>query len=330
MKVRARAWCRVDLGGGTLDIWPLGLLHTGARTVNVAIDLPVEVELRRRSSGYRVEQGAEAVETCSRAELIERPESALIGVILRALEVPPVTVGIRSGSPRGGGLGASSALAVALLGAGEALLDRPPSSPGATARLARDLEARLMGLPTGRQDQFPALLGGVLEIRHEVGGEQVHPLVVDLEALGRSLVVAYTGKSHFSAGKNWQVVRRRLDGDQEIVHLLDGITRVTAELPEALEGGDLARVGELMSAEWSYRSHLAEGITTPTIDALLQAAGEAGAWGGKACGAGGGGSIAVLAPAAGRDRVVAVLREAGATILQASPTAEPMAIDRSQ
>ncbi len=46
--VRARAWCRVDLAGGTLDIWPLGLLHRGARTVNLAVDLPVEVTLRPR------------------------------------------------------------------------------------------------------------------------------------------------------------------------------------------------------------------------------------------------------------------------------------------
>ena len=185
-----------------------------------------------------------------------------------------------------------------------------------------------MGLPTGRQDHFPALLGGVLEIRHEVGGEQIHPLVVDLEALGRSLIVAYTGKSHFSAGKNWQVVRRRLDGDEEIVRLLDGIARAAAELPEALEQGDLARVGELMSAEWSYRSHLAEGITTPTIDSLLAAARDSGAWGGKGCGAGGGGSIAVLAPASKRDQVAASLRQAGAQLLTAAPTGEPLSIER--
>ena len=78
-----------------------------------------------------------------------------------------------------------------------------------------NIEARLMELPTGCQDHFPALLGGVLEIRHEPGGEQVRHLAVDLAALGRSLLVVYTGQSHFSAGSNWRMIRRRLESDPE-------------------------------------------------------------------------------------------------------------------
>ena len=169
-RVVARACCRVDLAGGTLDIWPLGLLHPGSRTVNVAIDVVVRVEIRGLGDRYVVRQGETVVEAPSAAELCARPEVALIGQILTALETPPAEVTIESESPRGGGLGASSALAVATIAAAEAWAGLPPSSPERRSLLARDLEARLMGLPTGQQDHFPALLGGALEIVHRPGG----------------------------------------------------------------------------------------------------------------------------------------------------------------
>ncbi|MBW8877063.1 MAG: hypothetical protein JF614_19020 [Acidobacteria bacterium] len=331
--VVVRAWCRVDFGGGTLDIWPLGLLHPGARTVNVAVDLAVTVELRPLSAagagGYVVRQGASRTEALSAAELARHQETSLIGVIASALELPPFEVSLASDSPRGGGLGASSGLTVAFLAAAEEAFDRPRSRPERLAALARDLEARLMGLPTGLQDHYPALLGGALEILAEPGGERVRSLAVDLERLGASLLVVYSGQSHFSAGNNWQVVRRRLDGEAMIVGLFAGIAETTAELTPALEAGDFARVGELMSREWSYRRQLADGISTPVLEGLLQAASAHGAWGGKACGAGGGGSLAILCPPERRSGIAAALQKAGGEILKARPVATPLAISRS-
>ncbi|KAB2965554.1 MAG: hypothetical protein F9K18_06495, partial [Thermoanaerobaculia bacterium] len=189
------------------------------------------------------------------------------------------------------------------------------------AALARDLEARLMGLPTGRQDHFPALLGGALALEHRPGGDRVRRLDVDLEQLGRSLVVAYTGQSHFSAGNNWQVIRRRLDGDAEVRARLDAVRDAASAMPAALEGGDWARAGALMSDDWRARQGLAPEIPTPEIGRLLERALRAGAWGGKACGAGGGGCIAVLGPAGRREAIAAALREAGARLIEAPPTA---------
>lgn len=321
-----RAWCRVDLGGGTLDIWPVGLLHAGARTVNVAIDLAARVELTRRESGYRLTQVGRAVTARSAAELAALPEGALIGVIAVELGLPPVAIRIESGSPRGGGLGASSALAVAAIAAGEALLGLPASTPEAISSLGRDLEAQLMKLPTGTQDQLAALLGGVLEIRHTPGGETVRRLEVDLEQLGESLLVAYSGKTHFSAGNNWQVVKHRLEGDREVIAAFDGIAEAAAALPAALESGDLAAVGRLMSIEWSHRSRLAPEVSTPRVEELLSAADRAGAWGGKVCGAGGGGCVAVLTPPDLRTGVVRALTGAGARVLETRPVGEPLEV----
>jgi D-glycero-alpha-D-manno-heptose-7-phosphate kinase len=322
--VAARAWCRVDLAGGTLDIWPLGVLHPGARTVNVAIGVAATVRLARRDRTYRVRQGERLAEGRTAAELATHPEGALAGTVLAALDAPPVEVEIRSASPRGGGLGGSSAIAVALLAAAEELTGAPRSAPERAARLLRDLEARLMGLPTGVQDHYPALVGGALETAHPPGGHRVRRLDADLAALGAALLVVYTGDSHFSAGNNWQVVRRRLDGDRETAALFAGIAEVAAEVPAALEGGDLLRVGALMAREWSLRRRLAEGISTPAIEHLLETARALGAWGGKACGAGGGGCLAILAPPERRQAIAAALGAAGGTVLDAPPRGEPL------
>ncbi|HKI01284.1 MAG TPA: hypothetical protein VKK31_04840 [Thermoanaerobaculia bacterium] len=324
--VTVKAWCRADLAGGTLDIWPLGLFHPQARTVNVALSLAVTVELRPLAGSYRVLQGESRVEAASAAELARHPEAALIGVIASALELPPFEAALASESPRGGGLGGSSAMTVAFLAAAEAAFGLPRSQPHERVALARDLEARLMGLPTGIQDHYPALLGGALEIRPVPGGERVRRLAVDLEALAESLLIVYSGQSHFSAGNNWQVVRRRLEGEPEVTELFEGIAATAAELAPALEAGDLRRVGELMTREWSYRRRLADGISTPVLEELLRAAAAHGAWGGKACGAGGGGCLAVLCPADRKQEAAAAMVRAGGQILEAKPTGRPLEI----
>jgi D-glycero-alpha-D-manno-heptose-7-phosphate kinase len=183
-----------------------------------------------------------------------------------------------------------------------------------------------MGLPTGVQDHYPALLGGALEILQQPGGEAVRPLAVDLDALKDRLLVVYTGTSHFSAGQNWQVVRRRLDGDGESVELFAGISAAAAELPAALEAGDWPAAGVLVSREWSFRRRLAEGISTPAIERLLDIASGLGAWGGKACGAGGGGCIAIVCPPEKKAAIAAALAAAGGQVLTAGPVSSPLSL----
>lgn len=360
MAVTARSWCRVDLAGGTLDIWPLGLLHPGALTVNLAVDLPVTCRLSAPPADaphrYRIEQSGRgelegglesregAVEASELEQLLRWPETTLAGHVLDALDMPPVTVTLSSASPRGGGLGASSALAVAMIAACEAYRGDLTAEEEAgeeaeedaalkqaafrRAALARDIEARMMSLPTGIQDHWPGMLGGALALAHEAGGTEVRRIATDLEALGESLVVAYTGVSHFSAGQNWQVVRRRLDGEAEVAELFAGITRTAAAAATALAEGDLPRLGTLVAEEWSLRRQLAPGVSVPEVEALLSAAGDAGAWGGKACGAGGGGCVAVLCPAERRDEVAAAMVSAGGEGLDLQPTAEPLRLQR--
>ncbi len=277
-------------------------------------------------AGYRIQQGDSSLEASTLGELAEAEDGALISHIGMALQLPPFEARIRSDSPRGGGLGASSALAVAAIAAGEALAGREASSAEDRSALARDVEARLMQLPTGRQDHYPALLGGVLEIRHEMGGEQVRRLEVDLDALGDSMLVVYTGQSHFSAGNNWLVVRRRLEKDPAITALFDGICDIAHQMVDALEETELDRVGRLVSREWDLRRQLSEQKSTPMIESILDRARSLGAWGGKACGAGGGGCVLLLCPPEIRDAISRELKDLGGEVLETRPADSPLEI----
>lgn len=296
-------------------------MHPGSLTVNVAVELAMTVSMRKSGDGFVVRGEGMLRRSPDANGLLGDPSTALVGLVALELGLPPVEVELVSGSPRGAGLGASSALTVALLAAAEALLERSThSSPEHRAAVARDLEARLMGLPTGLQDHLPAQLGGALAIEHRAGGERIRRLDADLDALGRRLIVAYTGQSHFSAGNNWSILRRRFEGDPETVQRLDRIRDVARCVPEALAGADWPALGRLLGEEWEARRGLAPEVTTPELEAMLERAVELGAWGGKACGAGGGGSLAVLAPVERRSAIEAALGASGARILEARPT----------
>lgn len=325
--MHCRAWCRIDLAGGTLDIWPLGLGFPDARTVNVAIDVAVRLALVPSADGhYRVRQAGVEIAEPTLAALSAREDSALIGVFAEALGLPPFELDLASDSPRGGGLGGSSAIGVAFLALAEEVFDLPRSSTGSRVHLARDLEARLMGLPTGIQDHYPALLGGALEILHRPGGEEVRRLAVDLDALSDHLLLIDTGASHFSAGQNWQVVRRCLERDTAVRSALGEISEVAEAMAAALERNDFATAGRLLGMEWQARCRLAEGISTPRIEELLARSAALGGWGGKACGAGAGGCVALLVPTHRRQEIAMAMEEAGGRFVAARAVAGPLEI----
>jgi D-glycero-alpha-D-manno-heptose-7-phosphate kinase len=315
--VTARTWCRVDLAGGTLDIWPLGLLHPGACTVSVAIDLAATVRAAPRGEGWVVRAAGFELSAASVEELRADPRTALVGTIAAAVALPPCELEIDTASPPGAGLGGSSALGCAVVIAGLQLRGASASAEQIVA-CVRDVEAQLMGLPTGCQDHWTAVLGGALVLEHRPGGVVVQPLATDLARLGAALAVVYTGQSHVSAAQNWAVVRRRLDGEEDTVARFAAIARVAAAMRDALAAADLLAAGALLSAEWEARRGLAPGLETAAIAATLAAGRQAGAWGGKPCGAAGGGCVALLGPAGFADRLEGLL-PTGCRLLPAQP-----------
>lgn len=324
MKIEASAPLRADLAGGTIDIWPIYLLHPGASTVNVALRLRARVnyvaggsawELRAGDRGARRRVPPERLESCRDAAGQGDPFS----LVLRALgwyrpsvagQVTTVVEG-----PPGGGIGGSSALLIALLGlaarlAGERLRrDR-------LAELARDLESQVLGLPTGVQDYHPAIRGGVLQLHYGPGGTRVERLPVDREALSGRLVLAYSGKAHASAPSNWGLVRRRLDGEARATACFADVARAASLAGDALRRADWGDLGEAMSLDWAARKRLDPGLSPADLERLQDAGLAAGALAAKGCGAASGGCMLFLLRDPEQRAVVeARLEAAGARIL---------------
>ncbi len=325
--VTVTAPARVDLAGGSLDLWPLGLLVEGALTVNVAVGLRARASLKR--------EGREGVGLRSR-DLDEsyrwrrgRPRGRL-ALLERYVEALGLEEGwsleTASDVPPGSGLGGSSALSVAVAAALEAASGRR-FDPAALVALCRDVEAAHLRIPTGVQDFWPALHGGALAIHYSPGRERVERLCVDLAALGRRLVVAYSGRSRLSARTNWALVKRFLDGEPETVRRLEDIAGAARAVRQALLQSDFDEAGRLLNEEWGARRGLAEGVETEEVRGLLEAGRKAGALGGKACGAGGGGCLAFLVPEGARWEVEQALSAAGARVLPAAPSEDGLSVE---
>jgi D-glycero-alpha-D-manno-heptose-7-phosphate kinase len=168
--------------------------------------------------------------------------------------------------------------------------------PAHLVALLRDLEAAVLTAPTGVQDYYPALLGGALAIHLEPGGERVERLPVDLTWVEQRMVVVFSGITHASGMVNWEAYRARVDGDARVATALREIAGSAAECRQGLLAADERAVGRAVAAEWGARRRLAPAVASPALDAIVSAGLAAGAWAGKACGAGGGGSVLFWAP----------------------------------
>ena len=339
-RITARAPTRIDLAGGTLDIWPLYLFHPGALTVNCAITryatCIVEAAPRASQRISLVSLDTRRRESfASLAALVRAPRyrlpllAHLARFFLERSEVRAgFTVTTTSEAPAGAGIGGSSAMAVAICAA----LDRftnYTSGRGAESRLrredwihiSRDIEAIVIRVPTGTQDHYPPAFGGVSAIHLEPGGERREELACDVSELERRLVLCYTGKPRQSGINNWEVFVRHIDGDRRVIRNLAQIAEVARQVRGALLRTDWSELGRLVRAEWELRRRNAANISTATIDRIIAAARKRGALGGKVCGAGGGGCVALLIEPDARAGVEAAVTSSGGTLL-------PLQIDR--
>lgn len=306
--VTASAPCRADLAGGTIDIWPLGLLHPGALTVNVAIPVRVVLEVSTGATAGEVwHVGPDGIS--SRLTAAEAARDLTAAVVLALRPAGGVAVTVRSQAPVGSGIGGSSSYAVALASAVAALAGEA-LAPTRLVALCRDLEARVLATLTGCQDHWAAVCGGVLALHLEPGGERVEPLTVDAGWLGPRLTVVFTGLPHHSGMVNWEVVRRRLDGDAAVVDGFDRIVAAARRARSGLVARDAGAVAEAMAADWEARRSLAPEVCPPELGAAVEQALAAGALAVKACGAGGGGSLALWHQPGDSEQLVAAIRAA--------------------
>lgn len=320
MIIEARAPTRIDLAGGTLDIYPIYLLEDEAWTINAAIDIPVRVRLERLRRGFAiVSQDLRRhlqVET-----LDELPLGGPLDLACRALRFAAPRSGVKmtlnSSAPPGSGLGASSALLVAMLAGLDRLAGRRRPLEEVVGAAWR-IEAQSLRTVAGRQDHLAAAYGGVNAIHFALGGDHVEPVLRSARqrrALQERLVLAYTGRPHSSGLTNWGVVRAYLDGAPATVDRMRTIAQVARAMREAVAALDFETIGGLLAEEWAARRGLANGVSTPAIERVLAVARRHGAIAGKACGAGGGGCVLVLTRAGAKRAVEAAVRDAGFQVL---------------
>jgi len=298
VRILASAPARADLAGGTLDLWPLHVLHPGTVTVNVAIGLFASCKVGESPGQFRVRAADGSFERSSPdpAGLLAEPRTALVGSILEALEIErPLDVELATQVPFASGIGGSSALTVALLGALERFSPRDLSRVD-RVDFVRDVETRVLGKPAGVQDYYPALEGGLHVITFKAGATRAERRDVDASAWATHLTLYDTGAAHSSGMNNWEVLRGRLEGDAAIAREIEAIRVAARAMADAAVREDFAAMGRALGQEWSARRRLAPVVSTPAIERAIDAAVAAGAWAGKACGAGGGGVVVVLSP----------------------------------
>jgi D-glycero-alpha-D-manno-heptose-7-phosphate kinase len=331
VRIDSSAPTRIDLAGGTYDIWPLYLFHEKAQTINAAISLRARCTLTSRRD-YRIllvsEDTGEEIDVAEPSALpLDR--LPLVSRLVRHFGARGLEVRTKAESPVGAGIAGSSAMNIALTGALAAWMGRPMSDDEILTT-AMNIEAQVIRVPTGVQDYRPALYGGVSAIELAVGGVKRVALDVDTQKIEQRLVLAYTGASRNSGINNWDVMVRRINGDQAVIDAFEAIRHAAEAIRDALEAGDWPAVGVLMAAEWQARKRLAPGVTTPEIDQLLERARFSGALAGKVCGAGGGGCLVCLVDPDRKGEVEATLSNAGARVLPFRVETEGLMVTKTE
>jgi len=328
-KVIVRAPVRADLAGGTLDLWPIYLFHPGSRTVNVAISYYAESEVCETGEGIEIhltdQQYRQRYESLK--DVAADPKAALIYRALEHFHLSNVQITTRTDAPRGSGLGGSSALAITLVRALSEVAGKTVEGEDLIA-LVRDLETRLLGVPAGIQDYYPPVYGGLAALHLEPGSPVRHSIGVPVADLASHMLLHYTGVAHFSGTNNWEMYKRQIQGMKKVQKGFEKIAATSIEMEHALETGDWEAAGHALAKEWTNRKALIEGISSPEIEAAIDAGTSAGAWGGKVCGAGGGGCVVFLMPSDKREDVARALAKVPGRVLDAQPVAHGMTITR--
>ena len=310
----------MDIAGGTIDIWPLYLFHAAPVTVNFAVDRYTscvletrpDARIRLRSRDLASEEEFESIAALRAAKRYKLPLAAYV-----ARYFAPDTgldVVTHSEAPAGAGISGSSALIIALSSAFNKLTGAGHKLEK-LREISQNIEAQIVRVPTGCQDYYPAMYGGVSAIELSEAGIVRKPVALDLEDLNERVVLAYTGEPRNSGINNWEVMKSHIDGDRAVHRNFDRIAQIARDMRRALEKPDWEEAARLLREEWANRKKNAPGITTALIDRLVAVTRRAGAVGAKACGAGGGGCVFFLVERGAKPRVSEVIEREGASVL---------------
>ncbi len=324
--IRSKAPLRISFAGGGTDVSPYPEEKGGA-VLNCTIDKFAYATLESVPD----DAGAVAVESLDYdivahynkpSDFLEATgELDLVKAALRVLRRPSnggtahdsLRLFLHSDAPPGTGLGTSSTMVVALVGAFQRYLKQSWTSYE-VAELAYEIERREFGMKGGRQDMYAAAFGGFNFM--EFGSEHtvVNPLKIPAEVvneLAYRLLLCYTGTSHYSNDMIERQQKSYADPRGATVAALDATKQLALDMKNELLRGNIDEMGRLLDEGWQLKKRFTEGITNPQIDALYARARDAGALGGKLLGAGGGGYLLLFCDFARRAKVAKAVESAG-------------------
>jgi D-glycero-alpha-D-manno-heptose-7-phosphate kinase len=333
MTVRSRSPLRISFGGGGTDVSPY-LDERGGAVLSTTIDRyayatvePGDDRITVESLDYDV-----SIAYALDEEFVYDGQLDLAKAVIDRFRAEHgmrgVSVRLHNDAPPGSGLGSSSAVCVALIGALAAHVGLE-LTVDAVAELAYRIERVDAGIRGGKQDQYASAFGGFNFIEFTRNGTRVEPLRLlpaTLYELEYALVFAYVGGQHFSS----RIIERQVGNferrETAAVEAMDRIKELAYEMRRALDAGDVAGFGELLDAGWQAKKRMADGISNPRIDAVYDVARRAGARGGKVSGAGGGGFMFFVTDPVKRFAVQDALRERGAELVNFTFVGEGMRV----
>ncbi len=331
MIYRSKAPLRIGLAGGGTDVSPYSDQFGGAI-------LNATVSLSAYASIEPLEENKIIVEALDRKEKEEYEFSnslpingkldLLKGVynrIQKDFGMP--STGFRLSTyvdaPAGSGLGTSSTLVVAVLGAFTEMLKLPLGDYD-IAHLAYSIEREDLLLAGGKQDQYAATFGGVNFMEFYEGDKViVNPLRIRPEylyELENNLVLFFTATSRESADIIKEQVKNVHNKNEKSIEAMHHLKEQSLMMKEALLKGKLNDFGKILDFGFLQKRLMAANISNDTIEQIYTAAKNAGATGGKISGAGGGGFMVFYCPGNTRHAVIEVLKTFGGEIKQYSFT----------
>ncbi|MFA5439558.1 GHMP kinase [Dehalococcoides sp.] len=285
---------RISFAGGGTDLRAFYSLKAG-EVVSTAINKYMYITVNKRfDSTIRI--------SYSSTEIVNTVEEICHPIVREALKLTGISGGIEIVSiadiPAGTGLGSSSTFTVGLLNALYAYQGKLLSAEELAKQACR-IEIDCLKEPIGKQDQYIAAYGGMCHFRFEPDeyvGVSPLPLKTELKAnLSESLLLFYTGSSR-QAGTilaEQQATTTRPDSFKNLTYL----TELAVSCRECLLDHAVPKdIGAILHKGWLAKKNLSRGISNPYIDKCYQSALNAGAYGGKILGAGGGGFLLVCAP----------------------------------
>ncbi len=327
MIYRSKAPLRIGLAGGGTDVSPYCDLYGGA-ILNATISLYAHATIEPiEESGIilsaidrQEEQKFNPIAIGGKNELpIDGNLDLLKGVFNRIQKdygLPKSNFKLCTfvDAPAGSGLGTSSTLVVAIIGAFTEML-RLPLGEYDMAHYAYEIERKDLNLAGGRQDQYAATFGGVNFMEFYAHDKVVvNPLRIkqqNLFELENNLLLYYTSVSRDSGKIIEQQSKNVVNKLQTSIEAMHQLKQQAQLMKEALLKGRLNEIGEILDFGFQQKRKMAEGISNSLMEEIYETAKTAGATGGKISGAGGGGFMIFYCPGNTKYNVIKSLEKFG-------------------